>query len=186
MLQRVESPGYRDSEILTSILARGFPDEAKKRIFIVCPVRPPKIGFLKKTLQKVLNSLFGAIDPWTKNQNAIKEYAAKLKAEGCEVYWPARDNPYQNTDKIGIQIITYNREKMLWADEIHIWYDKNSIGSIFDIGMFFVFTFDSFKKFIIINSKDIMPTPHKSFENVILALAKEFDNPVAPAEWKDK
>lgn len=171
---------YGHSEDLTSILGRGLPDKSKERIFIICPVRPPKTGLLKKMLQKVLNSLFGAIDPWTKNQNAIKEYAAKLEAEGYEVYWPARDNPYQKIDKNGIFICEHNREKMFWADEIHIWYDKNSTGSVFDIGMFFMFVrTHSFKKFVIINGKDVASTPHKSFENVILALGGQYNNPAA-------
>lgn len=153
---------------------------AKKRIFVICPVRPPKTGFLKMIFQKVLNSLSGAIDPWAKNQNAIKEYVAKLEADDYDVYWPPRDNPYQKIDKNGIFICEHNREKMFWAHEIHIWYDKNSTGSVFDIGMFFMFVrTHSFKKFVIINREDIAPTSYKSFENVILALASKFDNPVA-------
>lgn len=163
--------------------------EPKKRIFIICPVRPPWMGFLKRTFQKVLNLLFGAIDPWTQKQDAIRAYVAKLEADGHDVYWPARNNPYQKTDKIGVKICGHNREKMFWADEIHIWYDKDSMGSIFDIGMFFAFVGNKyFKKFIIINSKDVVRTPHKSFENLVLTLAKKFDNPVADGlkeKWSD-
>lgn len=137
----------------------------EKKIFIICPVRPPKTWFLKK---------------WTKTQIAIRAYVEKLESEGYDVYWPLRDNPGQKTDKIGILICEYNREKMFWANEIHIWYDKNSVGSVFDIGMFFTFVrTNSFKKFVIINRKEIEPTPSKSFENVVLNLAKEFNNPLA-------
>lgn len=151
----------------------------KKKIFVVCPVRRPHVEFLKRAFQNVIGFIFSFEDKWEKTQNLIKEYVSKLEAKGYEVYWPARDNPYQNTDKVGIQIITHNRQKMWEADEVHIWYDKGSVGSIFDIGMFFAFVhINGFKKFVIINREDIMPTPHKSFENVILALAKEFDNPV--------
>lgn len=116
----------------------------------------------------------------------IVAYVAELEKQGHEVYDPERDNPYQDTDKIGIQIISHNCRKMIEADEIHIWYDKSSTGSIFDIGMFYMFvnTLD-FKKFVIINQDNIVPTPHKSFENVILALEKEFDNPMADG-LKDK
>ena len=153
----------------------------KKKIFVICPVRRPHVGFLRRVFQRVLNILFSIEDQWTKTQDAIKACVIKLEKEGHEVYWPARDNPYQNTDKIGIQIITFNRQKMLLADEIHVWYYKTSAGSNFDYGMFFAFVrVNGFKKFVIINRKDIVPTPHKSFENVILTLAKEFDNPVAP------
>lgn len=152
---------------------------AKRKIFVICPVRPPKIKFVNRISQKILNLAFGTIDLWTKNQNSIKEYVAKLEADGYEVYWPLRDNPHQKTDSIGTIICRYNCKKMLWADEIHIWYDKNSIGSVFDIGMFFLFVHAiGFKKFVIINNQNIAPTPHKSFENVILNMAKEFNNPV--------
>ena len=158
----------------------GFGAEVRK-IFVVCPIRRPHVEFLRRILQTVFQTLFGIEDRWTKTQNAIKACVAKLEEEGHEVYWPARDNPYQNTDKIGIQIITFNRQKMLWANEIHIWYDKGSVGSMFDIGMFFALVRSNFKKFVIINRNKIKPTPHKSFENVVLTLAKEFDNPVANA-----
>ena len=153
---------------------------AKKKIFVICPVRRHRIGFLKRISQSIVWLFFGVEDEWTKNQNAIKAYVSWLEANCYDVYWPARDNPHQKTDKIGMSICGYNREKMFWADEIHIWYDKNSMGSIFDIGMFFAFSgTNNFKKFVIINSKDVKPTPRKSFENIILALAKKFDNPKA-------
>ena len=154
--------------------------EPKKKIFIICPVRRPEIGFLSSIFQSVDWLVFGVEDEWTKNQNAIKKYVSWLEADGHDVYWPARDNPHQKTDKNGVAICEHNRQKMFWADEIHIWYDKNSMGSIFDIGMFFAFSgTNNFKKFVIINCKDVKPTPRKSFENVILALAKEFNNPIS-------
>ncbi len=161
----------------------------KKKIFVICPVRRPKVGFLKNILQSVVwLFLETEEDKWIKTQNAIKAYVAKLEANGCDVYWPPRDNPFQKTDKNGVDICGYNREKMFWADEIHIWYDKNSMGSIFDIGMFVAFSgTNNFKKFVIINRENIARTPYKSFENVILALAKEYDNPTANGlkeRWK--
>ncbi|MBI2446856.1 MAG: hypothetical protein HYV51_03525 [Parcubacteria group bacterium] len=160
---------------------------AKKKIFVICPVRRPEVGFLNSILIAA-GFFLGIEDEWTKNQNAIKKYVSWLEAEGCEVYWPARDNPYQITDNVGITICEHNRYMMFWADEVHIWYDKNSMGSIFDIGMFFAFSgTNNFKKFVIINHKDVKPTLRKSFENVILALAKKFYNPVADGlreRWK--
>lgn len=162
----------------------------KKKVFVICPVRPPKIKPLKGVYQKTLNLAFGTVDLWTKNQNAIKEYVAKLEVTGYEVYWPPRDNPHQKTDKIGIAICRHNCQKLLCADEVHIWYDKNSAGSVFDIGMFFMFVRTlGFKKFLIINRESILPMSHKSFENVILTLAKEFDNPTADGlkeRWEQK
>ncbi len=123
------------------------------RIFIMCPVRNAK--------------------PETNDK--IAAYVAKLESEGYEVYWPHRDNPYQKTDPIGLEIILCNREKMVGADEIHIWYDKDSTGSIFDLGMFFALVRTQvFKKFVIINRDDIEPTSHKSFENIVLAFEKRY------------
>ncbi len=152
----------------------------KKIIFVICPVRRPEAGFLSSILQSVAWLFFGVENEWTQNQNTIGKYVSGLENDGYDVYWPARDNPHQKTDKNGVAICEHNRKKMLMADEIHIWYDKNSIGSVFDIGMFFAFSgTNNFKKFVIINRNDIKPTSYKSFENVILALAKEFNNPIA-------
>lgn len=110
----------------------------------------------------------------------ISHYVAVLERQGYRVYNPECDNPHQESDHIGIKIIKHNFQEMLMADEIHIWYEKTSPGSIFDIGMFFAFVHAiDFKKFVIINREDIAPTPHKSFENVVLALEKEFNNPKA-------
>ncbi len=135
-----------------------LPPKPKKKIFVICPVR----NVSEETTSK------------------ISGYIARLETEGYEIYWPYSDNPHQNTDKVGTTICDYNHKKMLMADEVHIWYDRNSMGSVFDIGMFFMFVrIKDFKKFVIINRESIAPTPYKSFENVILALAKEFDNPTA-------
>lgn len=131
---------------------------AEKKVFIIRPVR--------NVTQEV--------------RDKIAIYVAALETWGYEVYDPERDNPYQKTDEIGIQILNHNCQKMIEADEAHIWWDAKSSGSVCDIGMFFMFVrISDFKKFVIINDRDITPTPNKSFENVALALAKEFDSPVA-------
>ena len=137
-----------------------------KKIFIICPVRNVKQEVNEK----------------------ITAYVTTLETRGHEVYWPYRDNPYQEADKIGRTIIGLNREKMIEADEVHVWYDKNSTGSIFDIGMFFALVHAHFRKFVIINRADVVSTPHKSFENVLWELEKEFDSPVANglAEWRKR
>lgn len=118
----------------------------------------------------------------------IADYVAMLESQGYKVYDPDRNNPYQKTDLVGIKIIKHNRHEMDIADEVHIWYDKESTGSIFDIGMFLVLTMRVFKKFVIINKEEVVSTPDKSFENIVLALEKEFDSPVANGlnEWWNK
>lgn len=128
--------------------------EQKERVFIIGPVR--------NINPKVVEFLTGYVKDLEENK-------------GYEVFWSYRDNPYQDTDKIGIQIITLNREKMIEADEIHIWYDKNSTGSVFDFGMLFLILItDNKKRIRIINDYDVKTTPYKSFENVLLELRKQF------------
>lgn len=68
----------------------------------------------------------------------IAAYVAKLEADGHQVHWPKRDTK-QDGDPIGIRICRDNRKEMFAADEVHVWYDPESRGSCFDIGMAFVF-----------------------------------------------
>lgn len=131
-----------------------LPPESKKKVFIICPIR--------NVSQEVIKFL--------------TEYVKDLEEnKGCIVYWPYRDNPYQESDPIGLRIITHNRGFMIDADEVHIFYDKSSTGSIFDFGMLFM-ALEIFndKEIRLINNQDIQPTPKKSFENILLALRKEF------------
>ena len=122
----------------------------KRRIFLICPVR--------------------GIDPETKQ--AIAGYVRQIEAEDVEVYWPARDT--DQTDQHGWTICTRNRSAILDANEIHIWYDPKSIGSVFDIGMVFaLFGVGWVKKVVIANPDAVQPTPGKSFENVLLKLRDE-------------
>jgi len=52
---------------------------------------------------------------------------------GHEVKIPALDH-MEGTE---LDIITYNREMIEWADEIHMIWDGRSIGTVFDLGMVF-------------------------------------------------
>lgn len=168
-MSRVVIPLWRDYYPIGALVAKPLkfglsenlivelPPKPKNKIFVICPVRNVKPKINKK----------------------IAAHVAKLEAEGHEIYWPYRDNPYQKTDSVGTQIIAFNRVLMCRADEVHIWYEKTSTGSIFDIGMFFALVYNNFKKFVIINRENVVPTPSESFENILLALEKYFDNPVA-------
>ena len=61
----------------------------------------------------------------------------------------------------------------IWlADEVHIWLDLESQGSLFDMGMTFAYLIYTEKKIVLINGDKISPTPHKSFGNVFIELAK--------------
>ena len=119
-----------------------------KNVFIICPVRN--------------------VSEQTKK--AIHEYVLELEQGGAKVHWPSRDT--NQDDPVGMHICQQNREAIYVADEIHIWFDANSQGSLFDIGMTFAFLRSSDKKIVLINQDEIPPTPYKSFQNVLLKLAK--------------
>ena len=119
-----------------------------KKIFVICPVRN--------------------VNEETKK--SINDYVLGLELDGVSVHWPSRDT--NQDDPIGINICQQNREAIFFADEIHIWFDESSQGSLFDIGMTFAFLRNSNKKIVLINKDEISPTSHKSFQNVLLGLAR--------------
>jgi hypothetical protein len=125
-----------------------------KRIFVICPVRNIK--------PEILKFLTAYVENLEKNPD-------------CIVYWPYRDNPFQKIDKIGMKILLHNRSFMIDADEVHIYYDRESIGSVFDFGMLLMcLELYNDKGIILINPEDVWPTPEKSFENFILELVQQF------------
>lgn len=107
------------------------------KIFLICPVR--KAG-----------------DETTKR---IAAYVATCESEGHIVHWPARDTK-QNGDPIGIRICTDNREAMFSSDEVHVWYDPESRGSCFDIGMANIFRSTTLRPVEIANPEDFLRAPH--------------------------
>jgi len=133
-----------------------------KKIFLICPVRAVD----KKTLKR------------------IKKYVKKLKDQGHQVHWPFTDT--DQSDHNGINICTTNGTKIIEADEVHVFWmwkekkwwqklfwwikEKKSTGSLFDFGMSFALYLLQDKKIVIANPKDVKPTKHKSFTNVLLAL----------------
>jgi len=120
-----------------------------KNIAIICPVRN--------------------VD--AKTQEKIQDYVRKLEKQGHRVHWPPRDN--DQSDPIGIRICKQMRQALKNAHEIHVWYEPESEGTIFDLGMLFAFLLlDSGKEVVIINRDQVGPTPHKSFQNVLLELAR--------------
>ena len=120
-----------------------------KKIVIICPVR--------NAVQEI--------------QGQVKKYVRTLERAGHTVHWPPRDN--DQSDPVGTRICSQMRRAMKDAHEVHIWYDPESQGTLFDIGMLFAFLLESDKKVIIINRDQVKVTSHKSFQNVLLELAKE-------------
>ena len=122
-----------------------------KSVFLICPVR---------------NASKEALD-------AANAYVASLEARGCHVHWPPRDTAQD--DPVGLRICGDNGQAILAADEIHVWYDPASQGSIFDLGMVFMASkvIGLPKKVVIVNPEALPPSDgKKSFVNVLRALAE--------------
>jgi hypothetical protein len=119
-----------------------------KKIFVICPVRS-----VSEQVRKTLH-----------------DYVLALERGGALVHWPFRDT--NQNDPIGLNICKENRGAIRHADEIHIWFDATSQGSLFDIGMTFAFLANSEKKIVLINREEVIPTAGKSFPNVLLELTK--------------
>lgn len=108
------------------------------KIFLICPVR-------------------NATD---EQKQVMQDHITGLEKAGITVYYPARDT--NQSDPTGYQICSDNLKGIIDADEVHIFYDPKSTGSLFDLGM----TFALKKPLRIVN--EIEPTEGKSFSNMIL------------------
>jgi nucleoside 2-deoxyribosyltransferase len=96
--------------------------------------------------------------------NETKALVDRLEAAGWEVHWPPRDT--DQNDSIGLRICTDNRKAIAEADVVHIVWNGESQGCLFDMGMAF-----AMNKPIVIEQ---MPeqTNGKSFFNMIYAWEK--------------
>lgn len=126
----------------------------KKKVFLIGPVRG-----ISSNLRKVLD-----------------DYVHELEKEGHKVHYPPRDT--NQNDPIGVQICMANFKAILRADEIHIWYDENSTGTLFDLGGAFMLTkiMGYPKKIIFINREKVPDGPGKSFAKVLKLLEEETKN----------
>ena len=84
-------------------------------IFLICPVR----NVTEKQKKQMMN------------------YIDQLELGGAKVYYPTRDNPYEDTDAVGYQICKENTNAIKNSKEVHIFWDKDSQGSLFDLGSAF-------------------------------------------------
>lgn len=111
-----------------------------KKIFLICPVR----------------------NATAEQKEKMEEYINQQEQLGNKVYYPARDTN-QSDDTGGWRICIDNKCAIREADEVHIFWDDKSIGSIFDLGVAFAFD----KKLIVVNPESINILNTKSFHNVI-------------------
>ena len=77
----------------------------------------------------------------TSYQSRMKDHVLKLKMEGNEVGLPCFDDGDHiivkefGEDNLELGICLYNRDLIKWADEVHLFWDQRSMGTIFDLGM---------------------------------------------------
>lgn len=76
----------------------------------------------------------------------LENYVSKLEAEGIEVHLPHRDT---NQNARGYDICKQNANAIKEADEIHIFYSKESQGTHFDMGVSFALD----KKIVIVENE---------------------------------
>lgn len=92
---------------------------------------------------------------------ASEKYVFALETAGHTVHWPPRNT--NQVDPVGLRICKDNRQAIIKADEVHVWWNGKSKGSFFDFGMAFALG----KKIVLANPDDNQRTPLKSFTNVL-------------------
>lgn len=107
------------------------------KIFVISPVR-------KLTPEK---------------QALLEKAVGQLQYNGHDVHVPFCDT---DQDVSSVEICMQNRKEIEDSDVVAIWFDKDSEGSLFDLGMVFAYR----KPLIRLNH--IIRTPDKSIENLIL------------------
>lgn len=113
-----------------------------KKVFVICPVR------------KVTDE----------ERQFLDKYVSDLENSDYEVHFPLRDT--DQTDTVGMAICKENKEAIISADEVHVYWTPESEASPFDFGM----TFMADKPVKLINREDVEKTPYKSLQNVLIEL----------------
>lgn len=99
-----------------------------------------------------------------KSSEETQDVVDELEALDYEVHWPHRDT--NQNDNTGLRICQDNRKAIEEADIVHIVWDGNSQGCLFDLGIAFALN----KKIMPIELPEI--TDGKSFQNMIMELSK--------------
>lgn len=106
------------------------------KVFIICTVRNAKAAY----------------------RSRLEEYVSSLEREGHQVHLPHRDTDQRGK---GYEINLANMEAIKKADEVHIFYSKESQGTHFDMGVSFALG----KKISIVES---VPIPEgKSYQGLL-------------------
>lgn len=134
------------------------------KIFIICPVR--NITFEERLL--------------------LHRYVSELETRGHQVYWPLRDTNQQDICG-GLCTVRENLRAMKQADQVHIWWNGRSEGSLADFHMALALD----KKAVLINpdlvqkliSKEIKRGITKSYNRVVWEYTA-WSRPYSIARWE--
>ena len=106
-----------------------------------------------------------------KDKEYIQEYVKELENKNIQTFYPGRDTK-QIDETGGIRICNDNLNSLKNCKEVHIIFNPESQGSLFDLGMVFAMG----KPVHIVN--DIFPTEEKSFKNVLLSLKDKYKDDI--------
>lgn len=107
------------------------------------------------------------LDP--QERKKINVYVAGLEKAGHQVRLPYRDT--DQNDEFGLRIVEEHENDIIWADEIHVWWNPNSYGSYWDMGgARMAQKFMPEKKIILANAGELEVDEGKSYSNVILSM----------------
>ncbi len=100
-----------------------------------------------------------------------------LESTGHEVYYPPRDVDQRN-DNGGLRIFESHLNAMRRCVAIYVWWDIESKGSYFDLGMAYMLysirgRLPCPMDFFIANKDGVEPLKNKSYQNLLIQLAEE-------------
>ena len=95
----------------------------------------------------------------------LLETVAFLESDDWILHWPVRDTR-QIDGEGGYNIMVENMKAMKEAELVFVWWDEESKGSLFDLGMALALD----KRVICVNPPE--STKGKSFQNILLAMEK--------------
>jgi len=120
---------------------------SKKKIYIICSVRGLK----------------------DEEKSEIDAYVAGLENQGHDVRLPYRDT--NQNDEFGMRIVEEHEDDIIWADEIHVWWNSASTGSHWDMGgARMAQKFMPEKNIVLANAHKLEVAPGKTYGNVLLAV----------------
>lgn len=115
------------------------------KIYLICPVR-------NRTKSE---------------EKEISAYVADLEEQGNEVREPARDTVQE--DEIGLRITEEHEEDIIWADQVHVWWNPTSEGSLWDVAQTLMAReFMPDKEIIWVNQKPDLSEDINNYQQVVL------------------